>query len=521
MCWARARPRVLTPFKRRTWFPCGVFFVLVAISSGCGPAVAPRPAPPNVLTIGVPLGVIAGTDLGLQNLANTLTNEGLTQLSGDGHAIPKLAESWAWENEGRRLRLLLRPGVTFHDGTPLTATLAAKLVTDAVRRPANQRLFTALGDITSVRAEGERAVVFDLSRQSAFLPEDLELPLTLGAEREGTGAYRVLKRESSEIVLERFEAYYGGVPNIERVDIKASGTMRAAWASLLRGEVDLVTDVPPDAVQFIQNDEVEVISYSRRYQYLVAFNSRRAPFNSPVVRRALNYAIDRQRLVQTVLQTHGIASTSPIWPKHWAYDNSVTPYAYDSALARSLLESAGMQPQQHEGRPDSRLRFNCMIPANFPVLERVGLEVQKQLYSIGVDMQFDVVSPEEFNLRVSKGDFEALLIDMVSGPSIGRAYNFWGSTRNVKGFNVFGYENPEAERLFTVLRTSYNEAAVRSATSNLQRVLLDDPPALFLAWNERSRAVRREFQVIPEPDRDPLFTIWRWSPAGGRLASTQ
>ena len=69
---------------------------------------------------------------------------------------------------------------------------------------------------------------------------------------------------------------------------------------------------------------------------------------------------------------------------------------------------------------------------------------------------------------------------------------------------MFGYENAEAERLFDVLRTSTNEAAVRSATRQLQRVLLDDPPALFLAWNERARAVRRRFQVVQEPDRDPL-----------------
>ena len=62
-----------------------------------------------------------------------------------------------------------------------------------------------------------------------------------------------------------------------------------------------------------------------------------------------------------------------------------------------------------------------------------------------------------------------------------------------------------------MLRTSTNEAAVRSATSRLQRVLLDDPPALFLAWNERARAVSRDFQSCRTQDRDPLFTIWQWT----------
>ena len=466
-----------------------------------------------MLTIGVPGGVIAGTDLGLQNLASNLSTEGLTQLGVDGHAVPKLARSWTWENDGKRLRILLRTGVTFHDGTPLTSALAAKLVTAAVNRPSNLRLFTSLSDITDVRPDGDEAIVLDLKQQSAFLPEDLELPLTLGPDN-GTGPYRVVQRQPTDIVLQGYNRYYGGAPRIDKIDVKSSGAMRTAWASLLRGELDLVTEVPPDAVEFVQNEQVEVISYSRRYQYLVAFNSKRAPFDKPIVRRALNYAIDRQRLLDNILQGRGIASTGPLWPKHWAYDHTITPYAYDSTLARSLLETAGLRIEKHAGRPDSRLRFTCMIPANSSVLERIGLEVQKQLYVIGVDMQFEVVSPEEFNTRVQDGRFEALLIEMISGSSIGRAYNFWGSAKNVKGLNVFGYENPEAERLFTVLRTSYNEAAERSATSNLQRVLLEDPPAIFLAWNERSRAVRRDFGVVPEPDRDPLTTIWRWSPAG-------
>ncbi len=498
--------------KRRTWSSCGVFFLLATSFAACDAVNSPYVRPRDVLTIGVPEGVVAGTDLGLQSTVSTLSLEGLTQLGPDGRALPRLAERWSWENDGRRLRLQLRPGITLHDGTPLTSELAADLVREAVERPSNRMLFTSLHDITAVHPEGARDVVFDLSQPSAFLPEDLELPLAFGPTRVGTGPYRVVKREPSETVLERFEQYHGGVPQIEEVVIKPYGPLRTAWASLLRGEVDMVMDVPPDAVQFIKNDEVDVISYSRRYQYLVAFNSRRAPFDSAPVRRALNYAVDRQALVERALQG-GIPSTGPLWPKHWAYDTSIPPYTFDPAFAMSLLDGAGLHADRQEGPPRSRLRFTCLIPANFSVLERVGLHVQKQLYNVGVDMQFEVVPIEQFDSRVRDGRFEAILIDMVSGPSFGRSYLFWASASQLKGLNVFGYENAEAERLFGVLRTSVNEAAVRSATRNLQRVLLDDPPALFLAWNERSRAVRRDFQVIQEPDRDPVSTIWRWAPA--------
>ena len=143
------------------------------------------------------------------------------------------------------------------------------------------------------------------------------------------------------------------------------------------------------------------------------------------------------------------------------------------------------------------------------MLERVGLEVQKQLYDVGVDMAFEVVPIQEYDVRIREGRFDAVLVDMISGPALARPHVFWGSARR-EGLHAFGYENAEAARLFELLRTSTNEGAIRSAVSRLQRVLLDDPPALFLAWNQRARAVRRNFRVA-ESGRDPLFTIWQWA----------
>ncbi len=500
---------------------CGAFLLVATLLAGCGPAAVSEGAGRNVLRIGVPEGLAAGADLGPQNLVAYLTVEGLSRLGPDGRAIPRLAESWSWERDGLSLRVRLRPDITLHDGTVLTAGLATQLLRDAVGRPANRALFSSLSDITSVRADGEREIVVDLRQRSAFLPEDLELPLAVGPQRIGTGPYRVISRGPSEIVMQRFDKYYDGVPQIEQVVVRPFGTNRTGWASLLRGDVDMVTNVPPDVIPFVENTGVDVITFRRWYQYLVAFNSRHAPFDSPVVRRALNFAVDRQVLVDRVLQGRGTPSTGPLWPQHWAYDSSITAYGFNPGLATSLLNDAGFRADnQSEGRPRARLRFTCLIPADFSLIERVALTVQKQLYNVGVDMQFEVVPINEFDTRVRDGRFEAMMIEMIGGPSLGRAYNFWGSARNVKGLNVFGYENAEAERLFGILRTSTNEAAIRSATSNLQRVLLSDPPALFIAWDERSRAIRRDFQVIRDPDRDPVSTIWRWA-AADRTSKSQ
>jgi ABC-type transport system substrate-binding protein len=436
-----------------------------------------------------------------------------------------LAESWRWENGGLRLRLSLRPGVTFHNGTALTSTVAAEALSRAIARPGNRALYPSLSDITAVRPDGELQIVIDLSQPSAFLPEELDLPLGVGPENAGTGAFRLVRRDASGVLLERFDRYYLGTPEIEQIVIRPFETLRTAWTSLLRGEVDMVTDVPPEAVEFIRNDDIQVISFARSYQFLIAFNSARPPFSSSIVRRALNAAVNRDALIANVLHGEGEPATGPLWPKHWAHDASIQPNSFDPQFARSLLDAAGFPNGASPGsasRPPARLRFTCLVPADFTLLERVGLEVQKQLYGVGVDMQFEVVPIQEYDSRIREGQFDAVLVDMISGPTFGRPFIFWRSATQLKGLNTFGYENAETERFFQVLRTSLNEAATRSATHRLQLAMLEDPPALFLVWNTRARAISRRFGVVAESGRDPLLTVWRWTEnVGTRTASLQ
>jgi ABC-type transport system substrate-binding protein len=214
-----------------------------------------------------------------------------------------------------------------------------------------------------------------------------------------------------------------------------------------------------------------------------------------------------------------------LWPKHWAYDASIAPFAFNQRQSVALLDGAGF----NKGRagtlsslPSARLKFTCLLVEGFSLHERLGLELQKQLYDIGVDMQFEVVSPQAFNDRVRDGKFEAVLIDMISGPSFGRPYIFWRSAKEFDGLNKFGWENPEAEGLFEQLRgAALDETNTREATEKLQRVFLADPPALFLAWSERARVVGPKFKPIIDDDRDPVLTMWRWTPTENRVAAAR
>ena len=352
---------------------------------------------------------------------------------------------------------------------------------------------------------GDSELLLELRVPSPQLPEDLTVLLDIAA-----GPYRIVKRSDSMVEFERFDSYYQGAPAIRRVSIKTFDTPRSAWASLLRGELDMVYDVPADAVDFIRNDDVAVVSVPRAYQYQLVFDLQRGPFKSLQVRKALNMAVNRAALIEKALYGNAEPSAGPLYPKHWAYDSAVPAYSFDPLAASAILDTAGYPiARGNRTQAPARFRFTCLLPEGFPVWEKVALEVQRDLFNVGVDMQFKVVNLSEFSTRMSSGDFEAVFVSMSSGPTPSRPYVWWRSARRFKGKNIFGYENEEAERQFEVLLRSTNEAAIRSASSALQRVFHEDPPALFIAWDKRARAISRRFNW--PTDVDPMFFLWKWT----------
>ena len=501
--------------RRRTGLSssCGILFFSILVIAGCTGRQDSGSKEQVVLRIGVPEADVSTPDVGLPQVARYFNVEGLTAKAQDGRSVPRLARSWSSTPDGLEWRFVLRDDVVFHDGTKLTAHVARDSLAASLPRPATRELYPGLADVVELKAASDTELVITLKRRSAFLIDDLEFPITRGEgkSRVGTGPFKIASESANEIVMDRHGSYHQGTPQIDRLVLRPYATLRTAWASLMRQEIDVLWDVSHESAEFVGSRDVEMHSYLRNYVYLVAFNSGSSKLASPAVRRALNAAVDRARLIGATLRGHGLAAYGPLWPHHWAYDASLPGYTFDPSMASSILDAAGLKQSNREGG-GPRLSFECLLPQNYAVLERLGLEVQKQLYDIGVDMQLKAVSTEEFDGRIRKGEFEAVLFPMISAPTFARAYQFWRSTNGFRGLNVFGYRSAAADRWFDALRYSANEAEFRAATSQLQRTLLEDPPALFLAWQERTRAISRRFDVRVENGRDPILSLWQWRP---------
>jgi SAM-dependent methyltransferase len=265
-----------------------------------------------------------------------------------------------------------------------------------------------------------------------------------------------------------YEQYYGGRPAVDQVEIKPYASVRAAWADLLRGQVDVLYDVGVDALDSLEmSKDVKVYEFPRGYAFMLLLNLRKPSLQDPALRRALNDAIDRESLVSEIFRSHGTAATGPVWPQNWAYDKELPKFSYQPRL----IDERG-----------KRLKIKCLF--GDASHERLAIAVQRELQAIGVDLELEMLPGSQLFARVQSGDFEAILADAIQGPNLVPPYLFWHSQGP---FNWGHYANPQVDAALDSIRHAADDAQYKAGVAAFQHAIVDDPPAVL---RELARVVR-------------------------------
>lgn len=492
----------LTAFYR--W---GAVAVLLSAVVGCrsdGRDAAAAPA--TVLRVGY--SALAGGNplAGFQQIARNQSLEGLVNFSEDGRPALWLAESLSQSDDRLTVTITLQ-SASFHDGTAVTGAIVREVLVKSLPG----MLGPSYADIRDITAPTERTVAFSLNRPSAFLLEGLDIPIERpGHAGLGTGPYRISREPGEETLLLGNPSYRLGAPLIERIEFNRYDSVRAAWADLLRERVDALYEVGVDALDSLRpSRQIKVFSYRRHYAQLVVLNLRRPVFKDAALRRKLNGAIDRERLVGEILAGNGAPARGPVWPEHWAHGGDSEGFTYrPEALA--------------QGAP--RVRFTCLLID--PAQERLALAVQRQLQAIGVEMAIESRPQREALSLVQSGEFDAFLGDVLQGPNLVRPYLFWHSEGP---FNYGRYRSDAVDEALESIRHATSDEAYKAGVSAFQRTILSDPPAIFLIWGDRARAVSARFDVRTATGqeigtgsgRDVWTSLRLWRPSADKRTASK
>jgi peptide/nickel transport system substrate-binding protein len=460
---------------------------------------------PTVLRVGVgPLSTTNPVD-GLRQLSGLLSVEGLVRPSEDGRLQPSLAKSWTLAQSGRAVSVGFRSGVTFHDGTPFNAQAVAEILPDALRG----FMGSAFADVEGITVSGENSVEIGFRKPSPLLMEALEAQIRKpGPSIIGTGPFMIAANATTEIRANR--DYYLGRPTIDQIRVESYPSVRAAWADMLRDRIDMLYEVGLDALGSMETaTSVSVFTFTRKYQYFIALNTESPVLRSRDVRQALNRAVDRAAVVRDALNGHGLASQGPFWMRHWALGPDLPSFDFDPQRAAASLAGKNDRGTLRAGN----VHFTCLVPPD-AVYERIALEVKRQLANVGVDMAVEQVSLDRLFQSIKSRTFEAALMEGLGGPTLLRPYQFWHSDGV---FNPGGLGNASIDAALDRLREAASDSELGVAAAEVQQAFIDDPPAIFLAWIERARAVSKRFKVVTDPGRpDVLGTMRLWKPAGGQ-----
>lgn len=396
-----------------SWCLRKFLIVLCAVVFAATPALAEK-----VLRIGVTsLPVLQGTPYGnivVPALLPALAiYDPIVKFDDNGDVVPALATSWEMISP-TVWRFKLRQGVTFSNGEPFTAEAAAAAVNYLASEAGLLEVVAQLlADVTKATAIDAATLEIETEAPNVLLPRRLagvRIPAPghwqkLGRQEfsrqpVGTGPFVVKEWAASKLVLLANPTSWRR-PIIDRVDLLEVPDLNARVQALRTGAIDIAFDVGPEDKPMIEASGAQLlVRRTGRVQTVTFVSNKPSPVADVRVRQALNYAVDKQRIVDVLLGGTTTPTTQGAVRQAFGFDPSLTAYPYDPERARTMLKDAG-----YGDGFDMLLSFP---PGIMAADEAYYQQVVSDLRAVGVRVEIETSTFAQHTSRIRTGGWPGL-----------------------------------------------------------------------------------------------------------------
>jgi peptide/nickel transport system substrate-binding protein len=393
--------------------------------------------------------------------------------------VPALAESWEISDDGLTYTFDLRDGVTWHDGTPLTANDVVYSYGRIRDSASNGWRF---GTLTDVTAPDDDTVVFTLSAPTPNLLASLGaykgLAIVQQANVEsgdittapiGTGPFSFSEWTSGDsIELVRNDAYWGGAPNLDGVTYRFIPDATVALTNLQAGEVQWTDNLPAQQVNSLKDSsDITVESVPSNDYYYFAANENRDPYSDARVRQALAWAIDRDAIVQAALFGNATVNQTAIpETSGWYFDYA--PYSRDLDMAQSLLDEAGVED----------LQIDLMVVSSDNQAVTAAQVIAANLAEIGVTVNIRQLDSSTWIADQGAGNFDIFLWSWIG--NLDPSDFYYAQHHTDGGFNAQGYSNPDVDAALDAAGTETDHDARKALYDEAAKMIVDDASYVYL-----------------------------------------
>jgi peptide/nickel transport system substrate-binding protein len=424
---------------------------------------------------------------------------------------PWLATSWE-QPDALTWVFHLRDGVLFQDGRALTADDVAYTIESLI----DGTLVTAKGgsfaSVAKAEAKDRLTVVIHMKRPDAGLLFNLSDGLfgvvpkgageDFGMHPVGTGAFRFVSAvQDKEVIVERNEAYWAGVPKVERIRFAVVPDTITSALELKKGSADLASNVITlDMVHALKSaPNLEIVSVPGSPVVYANFNVNDPLLKNKRVRQAVACAMDRQAIVDAIWRGQARLANTLLPVGHWAAasDAEMAQYPHDVERAQRLLEEAGF----HAGKDGVRVRLTLKTSTD-ETTRLMAAVLQQQLRAAGIRLDIRSAEFGTFYADVTKGAFQMYALRWIGSnedPDIFR-YAYGSGSFPPKGGNRGRYSNARVDALLTAAAAETDQGRRRKAYVEVQKILAEELPGIPL-WYPNNEVVhtRRIMGVRPGP----------------------
>lgn len=347
--------------------------------------------------------------------------EGLFKPDKDGNLIPAVADSYTVSDDGLTYSFHIRKGCKFHDGSEVTAQDVIYCIDKNADPQSNSAYVSAFSNIKElVATEDEVKVTLEKKDPDflqymtlAIIPKDNKDP---DGQAIGTGPYCYVSRSPQEnVVLKRFDDYWGDKAYIENVTLKICANADSIVMDLIGGSVDVFARITAAQALQLENSNFNIEEGTMNLVQALYLNNAVAPFDNELVRQALCYAIDPKEIIDLSFDGKGTELGSSMFPafgKYFEKDiNDV--YNVDIDKAKALLKQAGYE---------NGFSFAIKVPSNYQPHIDTAQVIVEQLKKIGVNAEIKLVEWDTWLSEVYAGrDFEATVIGLDASQMTARA----------------------------------------------------------------------------------------------------
>jgi len=429
--------------------------------------------------------------------------QGLLTFSPTLEPIPVLAKSWTISPDGKEYVFRLQENVKFHDGRPMTAD---DVVFSIMRfhmelAPRARAIFSLIEtceatDPHTVRIVLKQAfqpflLMFDVSAcaiVAKHLFDGQDFRNAPAVQRPtGTGPFKFTEWQRGNFIrLDRFDDYWKpGQPYLDTVIYRIVPDSQSRRLALETGQVQLTqaSDIEPFDIPALRQRQNLVVN-TAGWEYFsplswIELNHRVAPLNDPRVRKAMSMAIDRNFIVQRLWFGVGKAATNPIASTTRFHDANQRIAAFNVREANALLDAAGLRANAQGIRATIK---HIVLPYG-EIWSRLSEYLRQAMRQIGIQLELESTDAGSWARRVGNWEYESTInfVYQFGDPTLGVERTYVSSNiQRVTFTNTGGYSNPQVDALFQTARTSPAAADRQRAFSEVQRILCDEVPQIWL-----------------------------------------